>query len=231
MWFQQIYNQNMKDLRGRKLRGRLLGSLRSGRAHGDSVPPRSQSGGGRVTLLLLRWPGTFPHGLSTVNFTLLPQLICPVCSSGTLQQCLPAQLHSVPTEISNNVCWPAVCFSEVVSYSCRLVSPQKSTQLQVLFRTKLRNLWTNSFAQLFICFCINFLYFFIQYDATQLKCVNLNGNNLCFVNAVCHFVELVFMLLLLFSHFFLKFHHLSVLPFPLWFYTGRISLPALVTCT
>ncbi len=79
---------------------------------------------------------------------------------------------------------------------------QRSTQLQVLFRTKLRNLWTNSFAQLFIYFCINFLYFFIQYDATQLKCVNLNGNNLCFVNAVCHFVELVFILLLLFSHFF-----------------------------
>lgn len=140
VWSQQVYNLSIKDLRGSWGEGRR-GSLRIGRRYGGSIPSPSQSGGGLVTLLLLRWPVTFPTDSciaklrpqkSNLNSILLPQLIGPVCSSGSLRQCLSAQLHSVSTEISNNVCWLAVCSSGGVSYGCRHVSPQRSTRCSQL---------------------------------------------------------------------------------------------------
>lgn len=64
----------------------------------------------------LQLPVTFPADYciaklspqkSNLNSILQPQLIGPICSCGTLRQCLPAQLHFVSIEISNNICWLA----------------------------------------------------------------------------------------------------------------------------
>lgn len=94
------------------------------------VSARSHLGADLVTLLLLQWSLRFPTDSiakprpqkSNLNSILLPQLIGQVCSCGTLQHCLSAQLHIVSTEISNNVCWLAACSSGVVSYGCLRVS-------------------------------------------------------------------------------------------------------------
>ena len=89
------------------------------------------------------------YRLSILNSILLPQLIGPVYSSGALWQCLPTQPHSVSTDISNNVCWLAVCFSGVVSYGCRHVSSEidKVHPANASFYLKLEELFTNLFNQ------------------------------------------------------------------------------------
>lgn len=89
------------------------------------------------------------YRLSILNSILLPQLIGPVCSSGALWQCLPAQPHSVSTDVSYNVCWLAVCFSGVVSYGCRHVFSEidKVHPANARFHLKPEELFTNLFNQ------------------------------------------------------------------------------------
>lgn len=122
VWSQQVYNQTVKGLRGSWEEG-YGGSMQSGRCCGGSVPFLSKSGSSLSPPYCLQLPVTFPTDSciaklrpqkSNLNSILLPKLIGPICSSGTLRQCLPAQLHFVSIEISNNVCWLAVSSSGVV---------------------------------------------------------------------------------------------------------------------
>lgn len=153
MWSQQVYNHNIKDLRcsweeGHWVHCRVVVLIQT--------PSLSLSGGSPfVTIVACQ----IPHRLSTLN-TILPHNLLVQSAPLGLWQCLPAQLLSISTEISNNVCWLAVCSSGVVSYGCRHVSPQRSSRCSkltvVLLRSRGRfsliHLLNNSFAFALTCF-------------------------------------------------------------------------------
>lgn len=143
-----------------------MGLQHSSYHNGGSVLSLSQSRDMLITPWLLQWPVRFPTDSCiaklrsqkfNLNSILLPQIIGPLCSCGTLWQCLSAQLHSVSTEISNNVCWLAVRPSGVVSYCCWHFSPQRSTRCSKL-PVVLRESWGRFHS--FICLRI---YSFLQW--------------------------------------------------------------------